>query len=155
LRRSSRRCATTINLIVAVGRDQDSAEFGPQPANVHIERYIPHALPLPFCDAIISHGGFSSIMACLNEGLPMVLIPLAGGDQEGNAQRCAELGVGRVIATRERTAKVIRDAVREVLGDPRYRQRVKRLRDEMRALPGPEHAVSFLETLAVEHIPRL
>jgi MGT family glycosyltransferase len=144
-----------INLIVAVGRDQDPAEFGAQPANVHIERYIPHALLLPSCDAIINHGGFSSIMACLNEGLPMVLVPLAGGDQHGNAQRCAELGVGRVIAARERVAEAIRDAVREVLDDPRYRQRAKRMRDEMQALPGPEHAVSLLEALAVEHIPRL
>jgi UDP:flavonoid glycosyltransferase YjiC (YdhE family) len=30
-----------LNLILTVGHNQDPAEFGPQPANVHIERYIP------------------------------------------------------------------------------------------------------------------
>lgn len=38
-----------LNLIVTVGRDIDPAEFGPQPANVHIERYA-QALLLPYCD---------------------------------------------------------------------------------------------------------
>lgn len=36
-----------INLIVTLGRDKDPADFGAQPANVHIERYIPHTLLLP------------------------------------------------------------------------------------------------------------
>jgi UDP:flavonoid glycosyltransferase YjiC (YdhE family) len=54
-----------INLIVVVGRDQEPTAFGPQPPNVYIERYIPHALLLPRCDVMITHCGFSSVMACL------------------------------------------------------------------------------------------
>ncbi|HTE84817.1 MAG TPA: nucleotide disphospho-sugar-binding domain-containing protein [Dehalococcoidia bacterium] len=109
---------------------QDPAQFDPPPANIHIERYIPHALLLPSCDAVITHGGFSSIMACLNQGLPMVLIPVSG-DQPGNAERYAALGVGRVIAANARTPEAIREAVREVLRDPRYRQNAERMRDHM------------------------
>ena len=137
-----------INLILAVGRDQDPTQFGPQPPNVFIERYIPHTALLPHCDVVITHGGFSSVMACFNQGVPMVLIPLAGGDQRGNAERCAALGVGRVIAPEQRTPEVIREAVREVLGNPRYRERAERLREEMQRLSGPEYAVALLEKLA-------
>ena len=137
-----------INLILAVGRDQDPTQFGPQPPNVFIERYIPHTALLPHCDVVITHGGFSSVMACFNQGVPMVLIPLAGGDQHGNAERCAALGVGRVIAPEQRTPEVIREAVREVLGNPRYHERAERLRDEMQRLSGPEYAVVLLEELA-------
>ena len=36
-----------VNLIVTGGRDQDPERFGPQPATVHIERYIPHSSLLP------------------------------------------------------------------------------------------------------------
>jgi MGT family glycosyltransferase len=114
-----------INLILAVGRDQDPAQYGPQPPNVFIERYIPHTILLPYCDVVITHGGFSSIMACCNQGLPMVLIPLAGGDQRGNAHRCAALGLGRIIAPDQRTPESIREAVLEVLSNRCYRERAE------------------------------
>ena len=130
-----------------MGRDQDPAQFGPQPPNVFIERYIPHTGLLPYCDVVSTHGGFSSVMACFNQGVPMVLIPLAGGDQRGNAHRCAALGVGRIIAPDQRTPEQIREAVLEVLGNRRYRERAEQVRDEMQLLPEPEYAVALLEKL--------
>jgi MGT family glycosyltransferase len=137
-----------INLLLAVGRDQDPARFEPQPSHIRIERYLPHALLLPRCDLVITHGGYGSLMACLAAGVPMVVIPLAGGDQAGNAARCAALGVARVVAAEERTPEVIRDAVREVLGDPRYRENARRLRAQIRELPGPADAVHRIEQRA-------
>jgi MGT family glycosyltransferase len=137
-----------INLLLAVGRDQDPARFGAQPAHIRIERYLPHELLLPRCDVVITHGGYGSVMACLSAGVPMVVIPLAGGDQAGNAERCAALGVARVVQPDQRTPEVIRAAVRDVLADPGYREQAIRLRGQIRALPGPEHAVGLLERLA-------
>jgi MGT family glycosyltransferase len=137
-----------VNLLLAIGRDQDPARFGPQPAHIRIERYLPHELLLPRCDVVITHGGYGSVMACLDAGVPMVVIPLAGGDQAGNAARCAALGVARVVAADQRTPEVIRAAVRDVLGDPAYREQAIRQRDQIRALPGPEHAVGLLQRLA-------
>jgi MGT family glycosyltransferase len=138
-----------ITLLLAVGRDQDPARFGPQLPHIRIERYLPHKLLLPRCEVVITHGGYGSVMACLAAGVPMVVIPLAGGDQAGNAERCAALGVARVVAADQRTPEVIREAVRDILGDPRYREQASRLRDQIRALPGSEHAVSLLEQLPV------
>jgi MGT family glycosyltransferase len=138
-----------INLLLAVGRDQDPTRFGLQPPHVWIERYLPHALLLPRCDLVITHGGYGSVMACLSVGVPMVVIPLAGGDQIGNAARCAALGVARVVAADQRTPEVIRAAVRDVLEDLRYRENAGRLKEQIRALPGPEHAVGLLERLTV------
>jgi MGT family glycosyltransferase len=137
-----------LNVILAVGRDQDPAQFGPQPPNVFIERYIPHSLLLPYCDVVITHGGFSSVMVCLNQGLPMVVMPLAG-DQPGNAHRCAALGVGRSIPPDQRTPEQIREAVLEVLGNRCYRARAAQMRDEMQWLPEPAYAVALLEQLTV------
>ncbi|MDP9144604.1 MAG: hypothetical protein M3N43_07885 [Actinomycetota bacterium] len=116
-------------------------------ANVFIERYIPHTVLLPYCDVVITHGGFSSVMACYNQGVPMVLMPLAGGDQHGNAHRGAALGVGRIIAPNQPTPERIRDAGLEVLGNRRYHARAGQVRDEMQQLPGPEYAVALLEQL--------
>jgi MGT family glycosyltransferase len=141
-----------INLVVAVGRDQDPAAFGPQPANVYIERYIPHYLLLPHCEAMVTHAGFSSVMAGLEQGLPMVAVPLAG-DQPSNAQRCSDLGVARVIGPDERTPEAFRAAVRDVLHNPGYRENAARLRQEIQLLPGPEKAVQLLERLVREGRP--
>jgi MGT family glycosyltransferase len=138
-----------INLLLVVGRDQDPTQFGPQPPHVWIERYLPHALLLPRCDLVITHVGYGSVMACLSVGVPMVVIPLAGGDQIGNAARCAALGVARVVAADQRTPEVIRATVRDVLEDPRYRENAGQLKEQIRALPGPEHAVGLLERLTV------
>src|SRR5215207_6417135 len=104
---------------------------------------------LPHCAVVVTHGGYGSVMACLDAGVPMVVIPLAGGDQAGNAERCAALGVARVVPADQRTPEVIRAAVRDVLGDPRYSENASRLQEQIHALPGPEHAVGLLERLAV------
>jgi UDP:flavonoid glycosyltransferase YjiC (YdhE family) len=136
-----------INLVLTVGRDRDPDEFGPQPANVHIERYVPQSLLLPECDLVISHAGFSTVIAALSCGLPLVAVPI-DADQPINAERCAALGVAEVIQPRERTADAIRGAVRTVIADPSYRLNAEQTRDEMTALPGPEHAAALLERLA-------
>jgi MGT family glycosyltransferase len=142
-----------INLIVAVGRDRDPAAFGIQPPNVRIERYIPHTLLLPHCDIVITHGGFSSVMACIEQGLPMVAIPLAGGDQRGNSARSAALGIARVIGPDERNPALIREAVLDVLRNPDYRRNAHRAKQGLQSLPPVEHAVELLQRLAHEKVP--
>jgi len=138
-----------VNLVITVGRDIDPAEFGPQPANVHVARYVPQAVLLPHCDLVVSHGGSGSVIGALAYGLPMVLMPM-GADQPLNAARGAALGVARVLDALEATPESVRAAVTAVLEDPAYRRAAERLREEIAALPGPAHAVTLLERLAGE-----
>ena len=141
-----------INLIATVGRQIDPEEFGPQAANIHIERYISQALILPYCDLVVSHGGSGSVIGALAHGLPSVLIPM-GADQPLNAARCADLGVARVLDAVEATLESVREAVSSVLADPSYRQAAERIRDEIATLPAAEYAVTLLERLAAERRP--
>jgi UDP:flavonoid glycosyltransferase YjiC (YdhE family) len=141
-----------LTLIVTVGRDLDPDDYGPQPENVHIERYIPLSLLLPHCDLAVTRGGSGTLMAALGAGLPVVVVPLTA-DQPENAARCAALGLGTVVAHAALTPARAREAVLGVLGEPAYRRRAARLRDEIAALPGPEHAVGLLERLARERQP--
>lgn len=143
-----------VNLILTIGRDQDPAQFGPQPVNVHIERYIPQSQLFPHCDVVITHAGFSTVSEALAHGLPLVPIPL-DADQPLNAERCAALGVAKVIEHDQRTPGAIGSAVRTVLADPSYRGNAEQIREEIAQLPGPEHAAALLERLAVENQPLL
>jgi UDP:flavonoid glycosyltransferase YjiC (YdhE family) len=143
-----------LTLIVTVGRDQDPADYGPQPDNVHIERYIPLSLLLQHCDLAVTNGGSGTLTAALAHGLPVVVVPMLA-DQPANAARCAALDLGRVVAPTELTPAAARQAVLAVLADPAYRLAAGRLRAEIEALPGPEHAVALLERLAAEKRPIL
>ena len=142
----------SITLIVTTGRDRDPASFGSQPPNVHLERYVPQSLLFPYCDLVLTHGGSGTVLTALGHGLPMIIVPVSA-DQPDNARRCEQLGVARVIPPENRTPAAFRDAVREVLGDPRYRRNAGQLREEMVRLPGPEQVVGWLERLAVEKQP--
>jgi MGT family glycosyltransferase len=139
--------ALPVNVLATVGLQIDPAEFGPQPTNVRIERYIPQALILPHCDLVVSHGGSGSVGGALAHGLPMVLIPM-GADQPLNADRVVDLGLGRVLDAVAATPDDVRAAAADVLGDGRYRRAAERLRDEMADWPGPGYAVGLLEGMS-------
>ncbi len=141
-----------INLIITLGRDKDPAEFGEQPANIHIERYIPHTLLLPYVDLMVMHGGSNSLLLAIDRALPVVLIPLIA-DQFMNAQRCVELKLAPVVSLEELTPVQVRKATREALENPLYRQNLVRLQREMHNLPGLDQAVALLEALADKVTP--
>jgi UDP:flavonoid glycosyltransferase YjiC (YdhE family) len=136
-----------VDVVATVGRNLDPDELGPQPANVRIERYLPQSEVLPRCRAVVSHGGSGSLLAALAHGLPSVLLPM-GADQPQNAARCAQLGVARVLDALRATPATVREAVADVLSDPRYGSAAERIADEIAALPGPEDVIGGIERLA-------
>lgn len=141
-----------VSVVATVGREIDPAELGPQPATLHIERYVPQSLILPHCAAVVSHGGSGSVAGALAHGRPLVVIPM-GADQPQNAERCAALGVGLVLDAVRATPDDVARAVSEVLADPRFREAAEPLAAECAALPGPEHAVGLLERLVATERP--
>jgi MGT family glycosyltransferase len=139
-----------VNLLIALGFDQDPVRLGPLPPHVRVEPALPQVALLPRCTLLLSHGGFNSVKEALAEGVPLVIVPIAG-DQPYCARRCQALGVGRVIGPADRSAQAIRAAVRAVLGDPAYRDHAQNMRDDIRALPPAAAAVTALEQIVDEH----
>ena len=142
------------NLVATVGRRRDPAQFGPQPGNVHLARYISQTLLLPRCAVVVNHGGFSSVLGALACGVPLVILP-HGADQPVNARRAEALGVAIVLEADERTPEAIRAALRAMLEDPSYRQRARAVQAEIEALPRPERGVRLLEQLVAERRPQV
>jgi UDP:flavonoid glycosyltransferase YjiC (YdhE family) len=136
------------NLIVTVGRWNDPSEFQPPAGNIKIARYIPQTLLLPYCDAIVFHGGYNSLLAALWHGLPMVVTPQQAGDQWPTARRCAQVGVGVVLEGTPPQPEAIRTAVKTVLEQPSYRARAQQFQREIQELPSLSEAVRRLERLA-------
>ncbi|GAA4263473.1 glycosyltransferase [Dactylosporangium darangshiense] len=136
-----------IDLVVTVGGGIDPRELGEQPPNVRVERYIPQATLLPRCSAVISHAGSGTVVGALSYGLPMVLLPM-GADQPANADRCAELGVARVLDAVDTTPPDAAEALHAVLTGASFRAAAASLRAEIAAMPTPEEVLPRLEALA-------
>ena len=139
-------------MALTVGRERDPLELGPQPAHIHVERYIPQSLLLPSCDLVVTHGGHNTVLAALDAGLPLVITPFFA-DQASNAARAEALGVACVIPGTNLTPEALRDAVRDVLENPRYRENAQRLQSEMQAMPGLDEGVRLLEALVAQRVP--
>jgi UDP:flavonoid glycosyltransferase YjiC (YdhE family) len=137
-----------LNLILTVGRSVDPDQFGPQPDNVRIERYVAQTLVLPRCAAVLFHGGYNTLHSALWHGLPMVVAPMGAGDQLPTGWRCAATGAGVMVEGDPPSTEAFRAAVRAVLAEPTYRARAGGLQREMQALPSLAEAVKRLELLA-------
>lgn len=142
-----------VTAILTVGHDNDPASFGPQPEHLHVERFIPQSLLLPYCHAVVNQGG-TAILPILAHGLPLLLLP-QGANQFHNAEACVAAGVGRRLLPAEVTPEAVRAAVRALLDDRRLADAARGVQAELSAMPGPERGVALLEQLAAERRPIL
>lgn len=135
-----------VTVIVTVGEDNDPDAFGLQPDHVHIERFVPQSLLLPYCDAVVNQGG-TAILPILAHGLPLLLLP-QGANQFHNAAACLAAGVARRLLPSEVSPAAVRRELRALLDDPRVREAATRVQGELAAMPGPERGVALVERLA-------
>jgi len=134
------------NIIVTVGRELDPAELGARNDNVLVERFVPQRALLPRAAAVVSHAGSGTVVAALACGVPLVLLPM-GADQPWNADRCAALGVGRVLDAVAVSSAEAGAAVDDVLTTPSYRLATRALQVEAEALPPAEAGADAVEQL--------
>ena len=107
------------------GPDVSERDF-PLPPNAYVAEYLPHDLLLPKVDVMVTNGGYGAVQRALATGVPLVV----AGDTEDKpevAARVAWSGAGIDLRTGVPTAKAVRHAVREVLGDDRYLRRAREL----------------------------
>ena len=133
-------------VVVTAGPQGDPAALGDLPPGFRVERYVPMSRLLPTCDLAVFHGGSGTMLTALAAGVPLVIMPIAA-DQHDNAERCRSAGVARVLGADGLTAEAVREAVEEVLGEPRYRVSATGVRDQIAAMPSPATVLADLEDL--------
>jgi UDP:flavonoid glycosyltransferase YjiC (YdhE family) len=135
-----------VDVLITVGPNVDVASVQSPPRNVRVERYVPQSLLFDRCSAVVCHGGHGTVLAAIENGVPLVVVPF-GADQPINARAIERLGIGRVIGREDLSAQRMREAVRAVLHDPEYGRRIRQLRDDNASLPAVAEAISVLERL--------
>src|SRR6202165_5812126 len=136
-----------VDVLITIGFEGDSASLGPLPENMHVEHYMPHALLLPRCSAVICHGGPGTTLSSLALGLPLLVLP-QGADQYLVGDLVRASGAGLCLTPRHVDASTVRQSVLALLEEPGYRANARRLQREIAAMPGPEEAVHLIEGVA-------
>jgi UDP:flavonoid glycosyltransferase YjiC (YdhE family) len=110
---------------------------------------VPQTNVLPLVDLVITHGGNNTTTECVHFGKPMVVLPVFW-DQYDNAQRVAEKGVGRRLATYHFDDRDLTDAVDALLADTPLRRRMATLAASIQARGGVSRGADLIQAAAME-----
>ncbi|WBO68604.1 glycosyltransferase [Streptomyces camelliae] len=113
------------------------------PGRVHLVDSVPQPMVLRCAQLLVTHGGYNSIREAVGAGVPMGVLP-ALGDQQANADRVQQLGLGRRIPSPDQVAAVCH----HVLNDPEVTARTRYAQRWMLCLPPVQAAVDDLEKVA-------
>jgi MGT family glycosyltransferase len=105
------------------------------PANALVAEYLPYDRLLPRTSAYVTNGGYGGVHVALEHGVPMVVAGRTE-DKPEVAARVAWSGAGIDLHTDRPSERSIRDAVRKLLDDERYRVAAARLQTAIAASPG-------------------
>lgn len=130
--------------LVTLGPALDGTPFS-LPPNVRAEPYAPHILICPHADLVITHGGHGTVITALNDGVPLVCLPM-GRDQGDNAARVVWRGAG-VRCSRKADTTTLRRAIQQVLRQPRFHEGARRIANGIARDGGPSQAIAELEGL--------
>ena len=139
-------CAAVGEVIVATGEHLDPASLGPLPLHVAVHRFVDQDAALARCDAVVSHAGSGTVLGALKYGLPTVNLPL-GADQQLNAHRLQDLGLGLSLKADATDAEQVSSALTNVLASVETARRLQAVRDEILASAGPADAVKAVTAL--------
>lgn len=132
-----------VSLVVTSGPGTDPSNFGPQPPNVLIEPYLPHALLLPRCDLVVGQGGAGIMFGALTHGLPQLVLP-QGAEQFLNAEACVRAGAALALAPHEVTAEAVTAAAGRLLDEPEFTAAAGAVQGEIEAMPSADEVVATL-----------
>ncbi len=110
-------------LVTTCGRPFDAIP-GPIPANARLSTMLPFDWLMPKVDVLVTNGGYGTVSQALKLGIPLVIAGVTE-DKAEVAARVAWSGVGINLKTSTPTPQAVRDAVRQALDTPDYRDRGK------------------------------
>lgn len=136
-----------VTLVIAHGGLLPAAEIARLPGQPIVRAYVPQRALLARSAVAITHAGFNTVMDALSFGVPMVALPITF-EQPATGARLDRAGVA-VVLHRRRTAGQIKNAVREVLENPAYRESASCLAGEVRSAGGVERAADLIRAASL------
>jgi MGT family glycosyltransferase len=131
-------------VVLAVGERIGMDELGPLPANVEVHRFVSQLDVLSHATAMVSHAGMGGIMEAMSYGVPVLAAPQTV-EQEANAQRIEQLGLGARLPSRELDPSTLKTAIEVMVKDPAIADGVASMRRAITATGGATRAADIIE----------
>lgn len=144
--------ADNYSVIVSTGDEETYQKYAKSKLNNEKILFVPHTPQVEIlkrAHLFITHAGMNSVSEAIQYGVPIICLPLSG-DQPFVAWRVAdELGIGvRLQADDELTVEKVTNALNEILNNPIYREKSKKISLISQKYRGHElaaqHIVNFL-----------
>jgi len=133
-------------VVATGGRDPAALGLSQVPVNARVAGFISYAELLPKTSVMLSNGGYGGVQMALAEGVP-VAVAGTTEDKPEVAMRVACSGAGLNLKTSTPSPAQVRNAVRALLDEPRYRERATVLAAEYARYDAVKIAVETVEGL--------
>jgi zeaxanthin glucosyltransferase len=131
-------------LVISLGGSATPESLGNLPGNPLVVGYAPQLELLKKASLTITHAGMNTTLESLNNGIPIVAIPIAN-DQPGVAARIAWAGAGEMVPLARLTVPKLRNAVQKVLTEDSYKKNAVRLQEAIQKAGGVSRAIDIVE----------
>lgn len=131
----------SLNISVVLVADPAMREQWPE--NFFVYRYVPQLRVLPLVDAVICHAGHNTVCETLNEGIPLITIPIAH-DQSYVATKVKNCGAGLRLKYRRLNIEGLRSALTDVLTDPGYKIAAQKIQQSFMNAGGEKYAAELI-----------
>lgn len=138
-------------VVITTGRPLEQLHLSTPPENVLLRSYVPQFEILQQTSLCIHHGGMATIMDCLFLGIPMIAIPQAA-NQQPNARRIAETGLGVLLEKESVNAELLRETVASILNDSAFHALAQQMQRDARLAGGFQAAADALQQFVKKHL---
>lgn len=141
-------------LVISLGGSASPESLGSLPGNPLVVGYAPQLKLLQKATLTITHAGMNTTLESLNNGVPMVAIPVAN-DQPGIAARVAWAGAGEAVPLSRVNVPKLRTAIQKVLTEDSYKKNAIRLQEAIQKAGGVSRAIDIVEQVVATGKPVL
>lgn len=111
---------------------------------IELKPFFPHDVILSSCNAIICHGGASTVAAALSHACPLIIVPQGGASQLRNSMAVVRRGLGVSILHGTLDTDSLASAIRIVLEDSFYLNSSRSVLEEVKSMPSPLSVAKYI-----------
>jgi zeaxanthin glucosyltransferase len=131
-----------VQLVLSLGGNLE--DIGALAGNPIVVPYAPQLEIISRASLTITHAGINTTLESLAKGVPLVAVPV-GNDQPSVAARIEGIGAGKSVPYKKLSAKRLRNAIQQVMEDPKYRDGAQDMKNHIAQLNGLERAADIVE----------
>lgn len=126
-------------VVMAVGHRLDRSTLAEPPRNFIVRDYVSQLAVLSQTSLFITHGGLNSAHEAMFYGVPMLVLP-EQADHYVVANQVDAVGAGIVLDRRKAMPALLSKLAKELLSEPRYRQKSAAMGKSLAAAGGSKRA---------------